>query len=174
MFSPEALAGYVGTAIFTLINLFVIYLILKRFLFRPFEELIDKRQALIESQLDEAKQEVDKAKQNEQESEQELKQALRKASDILNEARQKALSQEALILKEASEEAQKIQEQAREESKRIRTSLYSDMRDEIADLAVSISSKVISTAMSQNEQKQLVNRLLDEEIHNKQTTEVES
>lgn len=164
MFTPEAIAGYVGTGIWTLINLFVIYWFLHHFLFRAFSDVIQKRQKLIEEQLDEASTQREIARKREEESRQKLADSVKQASDLVREARQKALNQEAQILKEASEEAQAILHRNAEECKRMRNNMYSDMRQEIADLSVAIASKVVGAALTQEEQNRLVDRYLEEEI----------
>jgi F-type H+-transporting ATPase subunit b len=56
MFEPEAVAGYAVTAIFTVINLLITYLILKRFLFKPILKILRKRKSEVESELNQAEQ----------------------------------------------------------------------------------------------------------------------
>lgn len=169
MFTPEALAGYFWTAIWTLINLFILYWVLKRFLFKPFQKTIEGRQEKIHQALDEAQAKLAAAQSMEEKRREQLAAALKEATDTVNEARQKAQLQEAQLLKQAHEEAQALLDQSREENQRMRQNLYLDMRQEIADLALSIASKVIGQAMDQGEQMRLINEILDQEIQRQQS-----
>lgn len=168
MFTQEAIAGYIGTGIWTLINLFVIYWVLNRFLFKPFAGIIAKRQKLIQDQLDDAAEKSRLASKHEAETKQRMAESMKQAADIVNEAVQKAQAQEAEILKEAKEESQGILERTTEESKRIRNNMYVDMRREIADLSVAIASKVIGSTLSKSEQSRLVDQFLEEEVQKRQ------
>ncbi len=54
LFSPEAMATYLVTALYTAFSLLIVYWIVKKLLYKPLREFLNKRKNLIASQLDEA------------------------------------------------------------------------------------------------------------------------
>ncbi|MDD4096275.1 MAG: F0F1 ATP synthase subunit B [Oscillospiraceae bacterium] len=169
-FDPDQMAGYTATAIMTVISLLVAYLILKRFVFKPIIKLLDKRRESVENELKEAEDKVAQANEKFAQAEKMILEARAEASDILSEARSQAQKQSMMIISEAKEEAVAIRERAESDATRMHRSIVEHMRDEVADLAVTISRKVIGKEISDSS-KEEVHRMVSEEI---MKTEVKS
>lgn len=164
MFGPEAVAGYAVDAIFAIINLLVAYLILKRFLFKPLLKMLSKRKNEIQSDLDQAEEKLHEADARLSLVNERLEQSGREAADLISHARAQAEKQREDILAEANQEASRLLSRADTEITRMRTTLINDVRDEIADLSVTVAAKVIGRTLDDEGQLALVGRLLDEKL----------
>ncbi len=148
-FAPEEMAGYTVTVIFVVLNLLVAYLILKRFVFKPIIGLLEKRRESVENELKEVEQKVAQADARLKEAENAVQQARAESADILSESREQSRKQSLLIISSAKEEAEATRQKAENDAVRIHRSTVELMRDEVADLAVSIAKKVIGEEISE-------------------------
>ncbi|MHB1483968.1 MAG: F0F1 ATP synthase subunit B [Saccharofermentanales bacterium] len=167
LFPPETLAKYIVTAVFTIINLLVTYLILKKFLFKPTIKFIRKRQDSIEADLKNAKDTREAADAKFAEASARIESSIHEASGIVNDAKVQAEAQSDLLLAAAKKEAAEIITRADDDIERMRTGMMEQMRDEVADLAVSIASKVIRQTIDESKQKELVDQFIGEEMKGK-------
>ncbi len=167
MFTPEALANYLVTAVLTLINVLVGYLILRRFLFKPVIGFMRKREAAVHEQLTAAQQREEDAAVRLQEAERATETAKRDASALVSDARLAAQSKADAVLSQAKEEAAEILAKGNAENDRMRVSLLEGMRGEVADLSVRIASRVIGQYMDESRQREHVEDLIDEEMRSR-------
>lgn len=164
MFEPEAVAGYAVTAIFAIINLLVTYYVLKRFLFKPILNILRKRKLEVESELAQAEAKLTDADDRLAKAGERLESSSHEAASIVSNARSQAGAQGDAILTEAKQEASTILTRADAEVARMRVTMLNEVRDEVADLSVAIASKVIGQVMDEKRQRELVDRLLDEQM----------
>ena len=99
------------TALFTLCNMLITFLILKKLLFKPVKKMIDDRQKEIADQYAEAERRRQEAEQAKLAYDQEIAQAKQKRDEIVREAAELAHRQERDILNAAREEAKAINAQ---------------------------------------------------------------
>ena len=97
------------TALFTLCNMLITFLILKKLLFKPVKKMIDDRQKEIADQYAEAERRRQEAEQAKLAYDQEIAQAKQKRDEIVREAAELAHRQERDILDAAREEAKAIE-----------------------------------------------------------------
>jgi F-type H+-transporting ATPase subunit b len=93
--------------------------------------------------------------------------ASREASMIVSEAKIQAETQSDALVMAAKKEVSEIVERADADIERMRTAMMEQMRDEVADLAVSIASKVIKQSIDENKQRELVDQFIGEEMKGK-------
>ena len=62
LFSPDQFAGYAVTAVITIINLLIAFVVIKFFIYKPIMKIINQRQEALDSELAEAKKAKDFAK----------------------------------------------------------------------------------------------------------------
>ncbi len=164
MFAPEMMANYASTAFFAIINLLVSYYILNRFLFKPIMNMLRKRQEEVSSVIEDAEVRLREAEDKMATADLRLDQSSREASDIVSTARSQAEVQSESILQEARRESATRLTRADNEINRLRTAMLNNIRDEVADLSVTIASKVIGEAMDSKRQREMVDAFLNEEI----------
>lgn len=164
MFTPEAVAGYTDTAIFTIINLLVTYFVLKRFLFKPILKVLRTRREGIEKQLQDALEKQEDVDRQLAEASRRVHLSTREASEIVTAAKSYAEIQSESILSEARHEATSMVSRADGEISRMRVTMLNEVRDEVADLSVAIASKVIGQVLDEHRQRELVEQFLDEKL----------
>lgn len=172
MLEPEAVAGYTVTAIFTIVNLLVTYFVLKRFLFAPILKILKKRRTEVETELNQAEEKLSDADARLTKARERLENSTHEAATIVSSARTQAETQSDAIITEAKQEAAALLTRADTEIARMRVAMLNEVRDEVADLSVAIASKVIGQVMDENRQREMVDRLLDEQLHTKTAAEI--
>jgi F-type H+-transporting ATPase subunit b len=164
MFTPEAMAGYVSTAILTIVNLLVTYFILKRFLFKPILNVLRKRKIEVESELSDAAEKLKLAEEKLTDATGRLSNSNHEAATILTTARSQAEIQRESIMSDAKREIAGMYTRADAEINRMRITMLNDVRDEVADLSVAIASKVIGQAMDDQRQRELIEHFMDDQM----------
>ena len=146
----------------SLANLLIIFLIFKKFLFQPVQNVFAKRQAEVDKLYGEAEDDRNAAMGMKQEYESRLATAREEADGIVKNAVQTAQRKGDAILSEASTQASRMKQKAEEEITMERKQMLMDVRSEISDIAVSIASKVVEREV----QKQDHENFVDEFIRN--------
>ncbi len=122
--------------VFTIINILIWYAIIRIFLFKPINKVIDKRSKAIQEKYDEAKKlqedaqaEKDKyaACQNEIEDEK---------NKVLDEARANAREEGRQLIESAQKEADTVIRKAREDARREKDKMLEQAKHEILSLVV--------------------------------------
>lgn len=170
MFSPEALSGYLSTAIFTLISVLIMVLILKKFLLTPLKKAVSERQDIFNNEMDEINKQKEKVEALKQEAYEELKEAQKKAHELLVEAQRVATQQEETILSEAKKEANEILSKAEQEAKRIHTMALQETRDQVIKLSLNLASKIVAKRLDENEERKFIGKFLEEHCENNSDT----
>ncbi|MDD2533081.1 MAG: F0F1 ATP synthase subunit B [Eubacteriales bacterium] len=170
MFAPEMMANYASTAVFAIINLLVSYYILNRFLFQPIMKMLRKRQDEVAAVIQDADLRLREAEEKIATADLRLDQSSREAAELVSSARSQAEIQSESILQDARRESATRLTRADNEINRLRVAMLNNIRDEVADLSVSIASKVIGSAIDAKRQREMVDAFLDEEITKAQKT----
>lgn len=165
LIAPEQMAGYTVTVLFTVINIIAAYLILKRFVFKPIMLLLATRRQSIEDEINQAEEAKKQAQALFADSKRASEQTRSEATDILSEARIQSEKQALIIIEKAKEDAEQIRLRAKEDSDRLHAAMLEQMKDEVADLAVKIASKVVGNVIDESQQKALSERILMESLN---------
>ncbi len=130
--------------LFTMINLLILFWVLKKFLFRPVLEIIEKRQQLIEEQLTKAKQVGAEAEQLKEEYVMSISKAKKTRERMIEEAQKEANEKYEEIIEEANVKATRIISQAREEIEIERNHVMKSMESQVGVLAILAAKKIVS------------------------------
>ena len=155
---------HIVTGIFTIINLLVTYFVLKRFLFKPVMAYMKKRQTNIENDLRDAQAKIDEAEMRTMEAAEKVEGSIKVASGIVGDAKVQAETQRDAILASARQEAADLLKRSEGDINRMRNAMLEDMKTEVAELSVAIATKVIGQSVDKDRQKELVERLVSEEL----------
>ena len=150
------------TAIFTLANTVALFLVLKKFLFKPVMKVITDRQKEIDDSLAEAEQAKQDAQVMRQEYEQKLSDATQTGERIVKEAVARGQSREEEIIRQANREADAIREKAAEDVQREKRKAVNDAKDEISGIALAIAGKVVGRELNEQDQSDLVDSFIDQ------------
>lgn len=129
--------------VYTIINLIVLYLLLRHFLIGPVTQVMEKRKQIIEDGFKNAQKAQDDALRMKQEYEDALSGAKQESVQIVENARKSAKSEYDRIVGEAGEKAGSIIESAKETVRVERERTMKEMQSEIAGLAMASARKII-------------------------------
>ncbi len=131
--------------VWTVVNILVLYAVLKKFLLGPVMNIIHEREAMINGQFEAAKQEQETAEQMKLEYSEKLESAHAKAQEIIVGAKQRAEDEYAQTLKRTREESKKMLEKAQTEIESDREIAQRQAQAEIAKLAMLTARKIMKT-----------------------------
>ena len=129
--------------VWNIVNLVVLYLLLRHFLFKPVMGIMDKRKKIIEDGLKNAQDAQSDAKKMKQEYEDALKGAKQESAQIIENARSAAKNEYDRIVGEAGDKAGNIIESAKETVRIEREQTMKELQGEIAGLAVASAAKIV-------------------------------
>ncbi|MGB8455853.1 MAG: F0F1 ATP synthase subunit B [Anaerocolumna sp.] len=148
--------------IWTFVNILILFFFLKKFLFKPVTEIMEKRQQAIEDSLQNAEDTKLEALKIKSDYEEELSHAGEKASQIIKEARDRAALEYNRQLKESREEAARILQEASKTIELERQKSIKTAQSEIAGIAMLAASKIIGKNMDEDTNKQFLGDFLKE------------
>ena len=150
------------TALFILLNTITMFLVLKKFLFKPVLKMIHDRQQEIDDMYCQADQAKQDAQQMRQEYNKKLSEATQTGERIVKEAVQRGQNREEEILRQANLEADAIRNKASEDIAREKRKAVNDAKEEISVIALAIAGKVVGRELNAQDQAQLVDSFIDQ------------
>lgn len=148
--------------IWTFVNIIILFLFLKKFLFKPVNEILERRRTMIQEALQDAESKKSLATKLKQDYEEELKAAGEQATAILKEARSKAEQEYNRIMQEAKEEAARVMAEADKAIELERVKAMDRAQSEIAGVALLAASKLINRNVDDDINKQFLGEFLKE------------
>ena len=129
--------------VFTIINLLVLYLLMKKFLFGPIIKVMDVRKAMIDQQFAGAKEQEDQAKALKEQYEGALKSAREESFQIMEQARKEAKAQADKTVEDTQAKVFAMLAKAQEDINTERENAMRQMKDDVASLAMEAAGKII-------------------------------
>lgn len=152
-----------------LINLVVLYLLMRKFLVGPIMGVIEKRQNLIKQQLEHADTAEKKALALKGEWETSMKNVHEETEALRKEAGIKAKQEYNRIVDAADVEAKKIMQDTRQNILVEREKMLDGVRSEIAGLAMDMAVKVVSDSKTEQISSLMYDQFLKKEGGNHDT-----
>lgn len=149
------------TMLFAWCNLLILYLILKKFLFKRIKNMIDSRQAEVDGMYSDAEGARAEATALKAEYEDRLSSAKEESEEILKNAQRRATLKEEEIITEAKSEAARIIERAGEEVELEKKRILNEVKDEVSEMAIDIARAVIERDVSEDEHRKLIDSFID-------------
>lgn len=146
-----------------LIAFLIIWVVLAKFAWPQILSMMDERGKRIQESLDEAETTKKKAIASRKEYDELVTDARRKSADIVLEARKDAEAERARIIEVAHKEAEDIIAKAHANAEDERNAIYAAAAASIADLSVSVASKIVGETLDQDgEQRRIIERYVKE------------
>lgn len=136
--------------LFAIINIIVLFLLLRKFLIKPVRNIMEKRDEMIRSGLENARKSQSDAELMKQEYEEKLKNAGDISAGIISDAKKEAEARSKNILDEANAKADNILSSARENAETAKIKAVSEAKEQIADLAAEMARKLVTTSKNSN------------------------
>ena len=160
-----AVEAFVGVNWFTMLaawcNLLILFLFLKKLLFKPLKNMIDSRQKEIDDMYADAEGSKAEAAELKSEYEAKLENANNESEEILKSAMRRAKLREEEILKEANEKAARTVERAYEQVELEKRRAINEVKNEVSEMAIGIASAVIERDVKGDEHKDLIDSFID-------------
>ncbi len=149
------------TLIFTWVNLFILFLIMKKLLFKPVMKMLAERENEVSSMYEKAESAQQNAQKLEGEYTQKLSEAKEEAARIMKDATDAANKKGEQIVFDAQKKASSAILKAQKEIEREKLSAVSEIKKDIASIAVSIAEKVIETDINEKDYERLVEEFIE-------------
>ena len=133
------------TLFWTVFNVLVLFLAIKKFLLKPVMDVIEKRNSMIKQQFEEANNAKLQAEAMKEAYEQQLETAHEQATEIITVARARAEEEHNQVIAQARKESQKMLEQAKSDIKYEQEKAKQELKSQVADIAMLAARKIIKT-----------------------------
>lgn len=146
----------------SLCNLLILYLILKKFLYKPVKKMLAARTAALNAQYEKASETEADALQLKAEWEEKMAGADAKANDILQRATENAQKRGDAIISESEDEAARILRRAEADAEAERRKAEAGIRKEIVDVSAALSEKMLAREINAEDHRVLIDQFLAE------------
>lgn len=131
--------------LWTIINLLILYALIKHFLFQPVHDILGKRKQEIESDFALANQQKQEALESKNKANQQLENMQTICDGMLTDAKEKASLEYEQIIADANKKSDEMIEQARIKTIEVANEEKAKAKSEIADLINKAADKITNT-----------------------------
>ncbi len=149
------------TFVAQILNLFIQAYLIKRFLLKPVQKVLDERRAKADASIAEAQKAKEEAVTMKEDYEKSIAGAKNTANEILTSAQKTAQAQSDQILQEAAAQAAAIKAKASADIEQEKKKALADIKNEIGDMAVGIAGKVIEREVNEDDHKKLIDEFIE-------------
>ncbi len=150
------------TALFTLLNMVLTFLILKKFLFKPVNKMIDDRQKEIDELYASANAARKDAETMRDDYTRKLSEAKETSAQIVAEATQEANRRSDEIIRQARQDADAMRQKAGTDIALEKKKALNEVKGDISKIALDIAGKVVERELDSADQERLVEGFLRE------------
>jgi len=150
------------TLVFNLINFAILLYLLKRLLFKPALEYLDRRRELIAGRMNSALESEKRAGELVAKREEELAAARARSTKIVDEARIRSAEMVGEAKEKAKSEADRIVREARIRMEQERDRMIDELKEAYADIAILAAERVLDREIKIEDHRRLLDQLLSE------------
>ncbi len=148
--------------LFNMINLLILYALMKRFLFKPVRVILEQRQKEADAQFAKAGQKQDEADQMKAKYDALVQGAEQEREQLLADARSGASQEYSRIVAEAKEEADEIVTRARTDAETEKDAVLQQAEEQVRDMVVTAAAKIAAKKNSEAGDRELYDKFLAE------------
>lgn len=152
----EALGINLGYLIMQILGITILLLLLKGLAYDPILRVLEERQAKIAKGLEDARQAAIARDNADADAKKILDSARQEAAKIRQDAVAQAEETTKGIVAQAEKDAQQIKESAAAEAEEERNRILSDLRSQVAAIAVAAANKLVSSSLDEARQRELI------------------
>ena len=160
----EGFENFIGfnpwTALFTLLNMVITFLILKKFLFKPVNKMISDRQKEIDDLFEGAEAAKAQAASLKSDYDARLAQAREESAQIVQSATAEANRRGDEIVRQARLDADAIRAKASGEIELEKKKALNEVKSDISRIAMDIAEKVVEKKLDASDQERLIDDFL--------------
>ena len=158
----EIISVNIWSILISLANLVIIFLLLKKLLFKPVKKTLAARQAQVDKIYDDAAAAKQTAEADRAEYEQKLADVKAEAEEILTDARERADRMSEEIIGDAKDKAQAKLERAEEEIAQEKKKAMAELKDDVSALSVDIAEKLLGREIDEKDHAELIDKFISE------------
>ena len=163
--APEALFQInLFWVIVSAVNFVVFFILIWTFAFKPVSKLLADRRDRIEQGLKDAEQARNDRENAEAERVKTLAEARKEANDILARAQRVAQETRDADIAATREELERMRERATSDIEAEKQRAITELRGEVADLAIAAASRVVGESLNDDRQRRLVQEFLTSSV----------
>jgi len=149
-----------GLMIWTLVTFVCVLIILRKYAFGPIQQMIETRRQAITADLDAAQGAREEAQTTLAEYREQLAEARKEAGKIVEDARRVADERRAAAVAELEAEKSRLMRQTQDEIAAETRQALNAIKQQVADLAVAATEKVVRARLDEAEQRRLIDEAL--------------
>lgn len=130
--------------VWNIVNIIVLYLLLRHFLIKPVTGIMNKRQAMVDQSIANARDSENKASELRLHYEEKMAAASAEGKKLIEEAKEQAKTIQERMIAEAGEQAGRIIKEAHESANAEQEKAMREARTQIAALVLAAAAKVLS------------------------------
>lgn len=146
----------------SLANLVILYLLLKKFLFKPVHKFLAARKEEVENLYGEAEEAKEQAQHDKTVYEDKLAAADSEAREVVRAAMTKANEMSDEILADTGREVARMKARAEADIAQERKRAANALKDDVADLSMEIAEKVIGREIGEDDHRALIDDCIKE------------
>lgn len=161
MQSLDVISFNIWDTLISLLNLLVLFLILKKFLYKPVKNMLAQRQEAIDGQYQAAAEAEKSAVANKEEWERKMRSAQDEADAVIQTATVSAGRRSDKIIAEAREKADSIMRQAETEAELELKKAEDGIKREIVNVSTALTQKMLEREINEQDHHELINSFID-------------
>ena len=162
MQSLDIISVNIWQCLISLANLLILYLIIRRFLYKPVVKMLEKRNGEINEKYEDAENMRREAEKSESLWRLKMSQAKADADLILKKASEDAEGRKEKIISDARDKADGILKSAQSGAELEYKKAQSELKKEIGDISTDIAGKVLGREITAEDHKRLIDSFIDE------------
>lgn len=161
MQSSEVISVNIWQIIISLCNLLILFLILKKFLFKPVKKVLAERQKMIDDRFENAKLAENDALRSKKSYEEKLANAQNEAASIIKEANVKAERRSDKIVSQAKVKADDILRQAQTDAALEKQKAQSEIKHEITEVSAMLTEKLLEREIKPSDHRDFIDSFIE-------------
>ena len=161
MQSSDIVSVNIWQILISLLNLLILFMILKKFLYKPVKNVLAQRQQLLNEQFEKAEKAEKDAKTAKKSYEEKLANAKNEASEILKAANKKAERRSDKIVANAKQKADDIVRQAQNDAKLEKQKAQSEIKHEITEVSTMLTEKLLEREINSADHRDYINSFIE-------------
>ena len=143
------------------IEVLLLYICLKKFLFQPIKAIQEKRQAMLDGQMQNAEAKKSEALELKSQYETKIASVQDESDQMIEKAKKDAQFEYDRIVKQADSDAGNLLKKAKDNIELEREKAMREMESQVADLAISAASKILGEKSGAESDQLLYDQFLD-------------
>lgn len=148
--------------LFQLINTFLVFVLLKKLLFKPVMSIVEAREKDIQNNLAQGEKAKTEGISLKKEYEEKIDSAKAEGQEIVKNATLRAEQKSDEIISAAKDEAHSLKEKASKDVEQERQKVMNEIKNDISDIALLAASKVIEKDIDKSKHEELINNFIKE------------